>query len=131
MQRKKTAELLKTALNLDADVTEEEGNKLASAIMNSEQARQKEFVLEVATALYNVGQYRITGCGFSPEVSDAIALWIEKYFAEDRVYTDKLISLIYELTSEKSKQLPLRLIEKVNNEGLKASLLDTFCYMGT
>ena len=80
MQRKKTAELLKTALNLDADVTEEEGNKLASAIINSEQARQKEFVLDVATALYNVGQYRITGCGYSPKVSDANSLMDREVF---------------------------------------------------
>ena len=124
-------ESLKTALSLNADVTEEEGNNLASAIMNSEQARQKESVLDVAVALYNIGQNRIFGCGFSPEVSDAIALWIEKNFAENEIYTDKLVCLIHELTSEKSKQLPLRLIEKVNNEQLKASLLDAFCYMGT
>jgi len=124
-------ESLKTALSLNADVTEEEGNNLASAIMNSEQARQKESVLDVAVALYNIGQNRISGCGFSPEVSDAIALWIEKNFAENEIYTDKLVCLIHELTSEKSKQLPLRLIEKVNNEQLKASLLDAFCYMGT
>jgi len=124
-------ESLKTALNLNADITEEEGNKLALAVMNSEQVRQKESVLEVATALYNVGQYRITGCGFSPEVSDIIALWVEKYFTENKIYTDKLVDLICELTSEKSKQLPLRLIEKVNDKQLKASLLQAFCYMGT
>ena len=124
-------EALKTALNLSVDVTEEEGNKLASAIMNSEQACQKEFVLDVATALYNVGQYRISGYGYSHAVSDVIAVWIEKYFEENKIYTDKLVNLIYELTSEKSKKLPLRLIEKVNDEQLEASLDEAFCYMRT
>jgi len=47
---------LNVALNLDVDLTEEEGNKLASAIMESEQARQKESVLDIAIALCNIGQ---------------------------------------------------------------------------
>ena len=124
-------ELLEIALNLNSDVTEAESNKLALAIINSEHAERKESVLEIATALWNIGQYRISGSGFSHEVSDVITLWIEKFFAENESYTDKLVDLIYELTSEKSKQLPLRLEKKVNNERLKASLVQAFCYMGT
>ena len=32
-----------------------------------------------------------------------IRLWIEKYFAEDEVYTDKLISLVYRINLRKVK----------------------------
>ena len=124
-------ESLTTALNLNTDTTEEEVNRLALAIMESEYAKKKESVLEIATALLNIGQYRISGNGFSDNVSDIIASWIEKYFKENEIYTDKLVDVIYELTSKKSDELPMKLMDKVKDENLKRCLLDAFCYKRT
>lgn len=124
-------EALDIALSLSSDISEEEGNRLAIEIIRAEGERRESVVPDVAVALLNLSQYRCSGCGFSREASDAIAIWILEHFDESRDYTDKLIDLIHELTSEKSDDLVRELCRTVESENLKDCLLEAFSYKGT
>ena len=124
-------EPVKIALNLDEGITEEEGNILAANIMCSDLVKGKGSVMKVAISLWNIGQHRISGVGFSSEVSDTISDWVEKYFDENEKYSDKLIDVIYELTSIRSDEMTRMLLNQVKNENLKGCLLEAYSYKGT
>ncbi|WP_153006730.1 hypothetical protein [Aeromonas schubertii] len=96
---------LEEALKLERSITEEEGNNLAERILNSECSSKKELVYDVATALWNIGQHRYSGEGFSKNVSDMISHWLEKYFDENVPHVNRMIDVIYELTSEYSDEV--------------------------
>jgi len=124
-------DLLEQALNLDTSITEDEGNLLAEKIMQLDCAFKKEQVYDVATALWNIGQHRYSGVGFSSEVSDIIALWVERNFDENTSYTDRMIDVIYELTSSNSDIVVRNLIKRTKNENIKEGLIEAFAYKGT
>ena len=122
---------LEEALNLDASITEEVGNILATKIMELDCALINEQVYDVATGLWNIGQYRYSGVGFSSEVSDVIAFWIERNFDENATYVERLIDVIYELTSSGSDNIVRNLIQKTANENIKGCLVEAYAYKGT
>lgn len=122
---------LEQGLNLKVDISEEDGNALALEIIRSEHSNRKESVSNIAFALYNIGQYRLTGAGFSEEASDEISDWIEKYFDESDASSDKLADILYELTSKRSDELVQKLYSKTKNEYLRATLFNALSYKGS
>ena len=122
---------LEIALNLNRDISESRANELALEIMDLPQINSKNVVIDVVTALCNIGQWRKSGVGYSEEISNVISQWIEANFIENQVYSDNLVDLISELTSSESSEMVLRLVRKVENENLKESLFDAYAYKGT
>ncbi|WP_413665361.1 hypothetical protein ACG1BZ_09280 [Microbulbifer sp. CNSA002] len=96
---------LEQGLNLKDDISEEDGNILALEIIRSEHSNHSGSVSNIVFALYNIGQYRLTGAGYSEEASDEITDWIEKHFDRNDASSDKLAELLFELTSKKSDEL--------------------------
>ena len=122
---------LEEALKLAGSVSEEEGDMLADKIMQSECASNQDQVHDVANALWNIGQHRYSGVGFSKPISDTISSWLEEYFDENAPCVDRMIDVVYELTSEQSDEMVRRLIQKTKAENIKGCLLEAFAYKGT
>jgi hypothetical protein len=121
---------LDRGLNLNCDISEDDGNILASAIIKYNHAKSEDCVTNIAFALYNISQYRTSGVGFSEEVSDEISGWIESVFNEEHKSAEKLADIVFELTSKKSNELVKRLYQTTTNEYLKATLLEVQSYKG-
>ena len=122
---------IEIALKLDFDLTEDEANELASKIMQSKDIDRPAIVRDVATALWNIAQWRYSGVGFSKEVSNVISKWVENNFSENEAYVDRLIDVIYELNSNESDDMVRRLYQLTENDNLKGNLLEALAYKGT
>jgi len=122
---------LDQGLNLNSDISEEDGNNLARAIIKSNHSISEDSVSNIAFALYNIAQYRTSGNGFSEVVSDEISDWVESVFDEKKQSAEKLADIVFELTSKKSDELVKRLYQNTTNEYLKATLLEALSYKGT
>ena len=123
---------LQKALNLTEDVSEKEANELALEIMKSKHSQTEEDIHLVADALINIGKYRLTGAGYSKEISDSIIAWAEKYFEEEnKKVAYKITDVLYELTSPKAKETILKFAREVKDRNLEENLMDTYAYGGT
>jgi len=122
---------LDQGLNLNSDISEDDGNNLARAIIKSNRSISEDSVTNIAFALYNIAQYRTSGNGFSEVVSDEISDWVESVFDEKKQSAEKLADIVFELTSKKSDELVKRLYQNTTNEYLKATLLEALSYKGT
>lgn len=119
-------------MNLKEDVSETEADELAFEIMKSRHSENKEDIHLIANAIINIGKYRLTGAGYSAEISDILILWAERYFDEEnKVTAHKIADMLYELTSQKAKEKILQFSRNVKDKNLSKILMDTYAYGGT
>ncbi|WP_445360386.1 hypothetical protein ACJJIL_23480 (plasmid) [Microbulbifer sp. EKSA005] len=123
---------LELAFNLKKDVSAEEADKLASIIIESEKTSNKQRAYEAAVALCNIGGCRTEGLGYSEEVSDIVASWVNDVFDESNIeFCHRLAEVLCELTSSKAKEITLNLYHKANNPNVKEQLIEAYMYGGT